>query len=401
MRSFEEIQQEWLGNLLTKDENYRKLSNGTSKNTMTRVDPGLLPILQKYNDFMRLKGVKTGSRITSITVIRDMSNKLGKVIDKSITKDEIEKYLLLICNQKWATQQRKRATIKVFFKWLYGIRKKDKYPSIVDWIERPIKNGEKELLPEDLLTYEEILKMASSTDSPRDKALVMLLFDSGARVSEIINTNVSDLKFEIDGTAILTVDGKTGRRQIPLSYSVPALREWLNNHPFKNDSKAPLFISIRTYFGNRMRKQHILRLVKQISKRAGIDKRVFCHLFRHVRASDLTKKGISGLAMKSFFGWNKYSQMPDRYSHLVAKDVTEAVQRADGIQKIKLEDNQTLQPVVCKKCGTPNIKSNMLCFNCTAPLSEDAQEEIEAKREFMQLIFQDDVWKFLQSKMKK
>src|SRR6266513_2980271 len=44
--------------------------------------------------------------------------------------------------------------------------------------------------------------------------------------------------------AEVLVNGKTGSRHIPLIQSIPYIKEWLANHPSRNNPKSPLFVGL-------------------------------------------------------------------------------------------------------------------------------------------------------------
>jgi len=73
-----------------------------------------------------------------------------------------------------------KKAIKKFYKWLLG--ENEHYPEIVDWIDTSTEVKE---VP--ALTREEIERLVNQTGSMRNKAIIMVLFDSGARIEELLN----------------------------------------------------------------------------------------------------------------------------------------------------------------------------------------------------------------------
>ena len=76
----------------------------------------------------------------------------------------------------------------------------------------------------------------------RDKAFIAVLYDAGARVSEIANLKRKHIAFDQYG-AVITVDGKTGMRRVRLIFSVPYLATWLDVHPQKDNPDAYVWIA--------------------------------------------------------------------------------------------------------------------------------------------------------------
>ena len=104
----------------------------------------------------------------------------------------------------------------------------------------------KKLESEDILSEEEVEKIIACCIGIRDKALVAIIYELGARVGETQNCKIGDVKDHPYGFHI-TLNGKTGRRQVLLHKYQIYLKHWLDVHPNANDPKAPLFTTSREY----------------------------------------------------------------------------------------------------------------------------------------------------------
>jgi len=173
--------------------------------------------------------------------------------------------------------------LRKFFRHVHGLSG-NAYPDCVRWLRVKTICG-KEKLPDQMLTAEEIQAMIAATESPRDRALISLMAESGPRVREIVTVRIRDVRFT-DRVFSLTVDGKTGTRIIPLCASEKDLKDWLNNyHPFKGDLDAPLFTTYTDKKkGTNLKGHAVQRVVQFAAARARIKKRVYPHLFKHTRA---------------------------------------------------------------------------------------------------------------------
>lgn len=158
---------------------------------------------------------------------------IGKDLD-TVDKDDIYKLLADIerSDRRPATIRDYKITIKRVFRWLNG----GKDPEMTAWIQTRVKTRDK-LLPEELLTEDEIKQMIESAKHPRDKALIAMLYDSGARIGEIGTLCIKHLSFTQTGGYAM-VKGKTGMRRIILIFSPSYLAQWLNIHPDKNNPNA-------------------------------------------------------------------------------------------------------------------------------------------------------------------
>ena len=157
-----------------------------------------------------------------------------KIVAKSIftdfdkaTEDEIRAYVGSIersALSDW-TKHDYKVSLKKFYKWLNG----GEEPLKVRWIKTTLKKHDRKL-PEDMLKEEEVELMIDTALNKRDKAIIALLWDIGARIGEIGNLRVKDIKFDDIGISIL-VNGKTGPRRVRAVWSVNYLKDWLKDHP--------------------------------------------------------------------------------------------------------------------------------------------------------------------------
>lgn len=255
--------------------------------------------------------------------------------------------------------------LRKFYRFLRGIKNKGEYPPEVSWISLMItKSNEK--LPDELISEAEARLMIRTTDSLRNKALISVLADSGARVSEIGTMRIKHVSFETHG-ARLTIHGKTGTRKILVVYSSPYIKQWINAHPQNNNSDACLWPNSE---GNLISYAMIAKILKQAAQRAGINKRIHPHLLRHSRATQLALV-MSEAALKQYMGWAQSSKMAAIYIHMSGKDTDEAILRANGIEVEKKPLESTLKSAVCQRCGTINEMTNRFCKSCSLSLQAD------------------------------
>lgn len=280
-----------------------------------------------------------------VYLLNKISSWLGKDFDKARKKD-IEDLVLKIGKMDynaWTIKDYK-ITIKKFFRYLG----KEKY---VSWIKTNIKKNHNENLPNEVYSEEEIEKLIEVANSPRNKLLISLLYESGCRISELLNIRIKDINFEED-YAMINVMGKTGNRSIPISKTIPLLTTWLNYYEDKDNKEAYL---LPLSYANTS------KILKRTFKRAGIDKPCNPHQFRHSRATELANK-LTEAQMKQFFGWTQNSGMAGVYVHLTGRDL---------IPKLVLS-NETRK---CFKCGFGNPIGLQFCSNCLMPLDSKKYEK--------------------------
>jgi len=196
-----------------------------------------------------------------------------------------------------------------------------------NWKASEPKNS---LLPESLLTEEEFTRLFNATDDLQERVLLGLLYETGARIGEILSLRIVDVSFNDYGARIL-VRGKTGQRPLLVVWFSSLLKQFLMIHPFANNPHSFLF-----YYKNSKgqivpMKYYVLRMrLKRLCEKAGINKRIHPHLFRHSRLTALSKE-VSEEVLKRLAGWSPSSRMPQVYVHLSMRDVEEALLKVYGI----------------------------------------------------------------------
>ncbi|ADC64369.1 integrase family protein [Ferroglobus placidus DSM 10642] len=292
---------------------------------------------------------------------------------KKATKSQIEDIVAWI-NQRKVSDETKRQykiVLKVLFKWLNG----GEYPEAVKWIKTSSKSR-KDKLPEKILTEDDVKKLIDAADNPRDKALIALLWETGARISEIYNLKIGDFQDHVYGLQIV-IRGKTGARRLPLIESVPYVRAWLNMHPERDNKNAPVWVNVGTKGkGKKVGYRALVKMLNEVAKKAGIDKPVNPHNFRHSRATFLANY-FTEAQMCEWFGWVQGSDIPARYVHLSGRDIDAAYARIHGIKDERVPEKSKLTPINCPRCDEKNAPDARFCHRCGQALTLEAALEVE------------------------
>ncbi|MBI5036999.1 tyrosine-type recombinase/integrase [Candidatus Micrarchaeota archaeon] len=268
-----------------------------------------------------------------------------------------------------------KVVLKMFYKWFKG--DDEQMPREVAWLKPRVKTkGHK--LPEQLLTEDDVLKMASAANNPRDKALVLVLYESGCRIGELLSLRIKNVLFDQHG-AILRVTGKTGDRRVRIISSAPALTSWLDNYEGAKDPEAALWPA-------RSNRSHeidlcalhksIYETLKRLARSAGINKKIYPHLFRHSRATFLASK-LTEAQMKEYFGWVQGSDMASVYVHLSGRDVDNALLSLQGLATIEEKKEDQMKLCFCQRCKEKNSPASKFCSRCGTPMDERIVEKIK------------------------
>lgn len=290
----------------------------------------------------------------------------------TVEKKDIENFIIhrkITCSE--TTVHNNFLTLRTFFQWL----KPDN-----DFFTGIKSKQPKNNLPVDEVLFPgDVLTLRDAANNQRDRALVMVLWDSATRKGELLNINIGHIQPDKYGATVI-VDGKTGKRRIRLIDSVPDLQLYLNIHPLRDDPGAPLFITDRKYDGNyrRLNEQTVNNMLNSLADKAGIKKNVYPHAFRHGRLTDLAKRGFNEMELRIFAGWTKESNMPATYLHLSGADIEKKLLAKNGIiEDDSKEREEELKPADCPRCKTKNPVGAKYCMTCSLVLDQATAIEME------------------------
>jgi len=337
-------------------------------------------MMVKYLELMAGMGLSDRTVSKNMYSFNIFLKAMGKKDVMKASKEEISRAMGVIEGSQYAdkTKQAIKVTVKQFYKQFLG--EGEFYPKQARWIKTSLK-AYKRMLPEDILSEEEVLRMIATASNPRDKALIALLYDSGIRMGELLNLRIKDVNLDTT-PAHMTVSGKTGMRRVPISFSVPYMANYLNN---LSDRKPGDFMwsGIGSHIGqDKIDYMAILHMLKRTAGAAKIRKRIYPHLFRHSRASYYANK-LTEQQLKVFFGWTGDSRMASTYVHLSGRDIDNAVMGANGMEVAKEDTKPKLTVIRCQRCQVANAIDSTYCAKCGAPLTPKLNVEHGEKEDLL------------------
>ena len=223
------------------------------------------------------------------------------------------------------SQARKISGLKSFFKFLVfeGYLKS----SPMSNIESP-KLGRK--LP-DILNVEEISQMISSINikekfGQRNKTIIEILYGTGIRVSELIELKISNIFFKEN---LIRVLGKGDKeRFVPIGLKAKkSIIDYINNdRKSQKIEESSNDILILSKYGKKITRHMIFTLIKNISKKSGITKKISPHTFRHSFASHLLKNGADLRTIQLILGHENITTT-EIYTHLDSKHLLNVMKK--------------------------------------------------------------------------
>lgn len=171
------------------------------------------------------------------------------------------------------------------------------------------------------LSIEEVEKLLSMPDDTpkgiRDRAVLEVLYATGIRVSELILADVSDINLKM---GFFTCTGEHGKaRIIPMGKPARvAMEAYLSNareqfikkqNSEETDikfSEMPLFVN---YFGERMTRQGLWKIIKEYAAAAGIENKITPQTLRNSFAVHMLQNGADIKSLQELMGHDDISAM--------------------------------------------------------------------------------------------
>lgn len=236
----------------------------------------------------------------------------------NLKKNDIKKFL----DNVDATPRTKAHYLTVFnsfYKYLVFMDKIDVNPC--DGIKSP--RIEKKL--PNYLTSDEIdklfdLRLTKPIDY-RNKALLEVIYATGARISEVISLELNQIDFE---ECVIKVMGKGKKeRIIPLgNTALNSLYIYISNYRaflVKNDTCNYVFLNKN---GTKISRQGVFKILKELANNAGIKKEISPHTLRHSFATNLLNNGADLRVIQELLG-HENLETTEIYSHLQNKKIEE------------------------------------------------------------------------------
>jgi len=134
----------------------------------------------------------------------------------------------------------------------------------------------------------------------RDRAMIALLWRTGLRVSEMLALRPGDVDPDCNTVRVLHGKGDKDRVVGVDDHTLDLIAHWLTVRAAKGiDGRAPLFCTLK---GTKLWGTHVRGMLKRRAVRAGVERRVTPHQFRHTYACELVNEGVSIAAIQEALG---------------------------------------------------------------------------------------------------
>jgi integrase/recombinase XerD len=242
-----------------------------------------------------------------------------------IEYENLQEYIFNLSKQKFSERSQARwiSSIKAFFKFLLEDEFRDDNPAAL--LEGP-KLG---LYLPDTLSLPDINKIISAIEvssdlGKRNQCIIEVLYGCGLRVSELIDLKISNINFR---EHYIKVNGKGNKtRFVPLAdYTAELLKSYINDVRSKSKVNKKyedtLFLNSR---GTSMSRVIVFLIIKELTDKAGVSKKISPHTFRHSFATHLLQNGADLRYIQEMLGHSSITTT-EIYTHLKTEELRDVI----------------------------------------------------------------------------
>ncbi|MBO5032130.1 MAG: site-specific integrase, partial [Lachnospiraceae bacterium] len=166
----------------------------------------------------------------------------------------------------------------------------------------------------------------------RDRAIIEFMRSTAMRRGEIPLVKINDIDFRTGKLVIFGEKTQKYRTVFLDDVAIHYIKEYLQDRGVSETSREPLFTHLRGDKTQVLDAEGIYASIKDIAGRAGMDRRVYPHLFRKTTATNICKRGGSEDAAGEYLGHapknvtgKHYIYKGDRYVEQIFHNFVEAV----------------------------------------------------------------------------
>ncbi|MGH9980970.1 MAG: hypothetical protein ACRD6U_05385 [Nitrososphaeraceae archaeon] len=250
----------------------------------------------------------------------------------------------------------------------------------------------------ELWQKDELISIIKYEAFKRNKAILSLMWDLNARPHEITLLKIKHIRLKDKyGEGKIPHEAKTGSCPILLTTSFPYVRDWLNEHPFKNEPNVRLICNLlngaalKSYAIWKVMTQLRSRIIRLLEKGEITDEKEkeslkfllstkkwnpYC-----IRHSSITADSdyLPEYALQKKVRWSMNSIQSSRYiKRRMGEQLKKEILVRNGILSTgELKEEPVV--VICHRCSIVNQYENKYCSKCSYPLKPETYDEIKSE----------------------
>lgn len=209
----------------------------------------------------------------------------------------------LVIDRKVSTSYQNQSinAIKFYYERVLGGQRK------LYLLDRPRKE---KALPE-VLSEDEVVRVIKQIGNIKHKAIVMLIYSAGLRLSEVINMKIKDIDSQRMQIYVQQAKGRKDRYTLLSKKLLPVLREYYNEYK-------PVTWLFEGAKGGQYSESSVQSIVNEAYERAGITKKVTTRTLRHCFATHLLENGVDLRYIQALLGHSS-SKTTEIYTHITTR----------------------------------------------------------------------------------
>lgn len=303
-------------------------------------------------------------------------------------------------DKKWITTWNNYLNrMRLFYRWLYNYSNDTDHENweTPEFVKIKTKKSKRisPYLETEIWDKDELLTILKYEPHKRNKAALTLFWDLNGRNHEITLLKLKHIRIKENyGEGEVPHECKTGSGPVLLTTSFVYVRDWINDHPFKNSPNASLICNLMTgapvkpdAMWNMMNqlKLRIINMLKLAMVKDSDEKEKLESLIRNkkwnpycLRHSSISNDSdyLPEYALKKKVRWSMNSKQGIRYiKKRMGNDLKQKILEYNGIVSTEVLDRRT--SLNCPRCSLANAIDNKYCSKCSYPLVPSAFEEIK------------------------
>ena len=167
----------------------------------------------------------------------------------------------------------------------------------------------------------------------RNRMMLILLYDTGARVQELSNLNLSSLHLNIKNPYVTLIGKGQKSRNVPLLEKTAKHLEVYLREFHSENKESPLFFSLFNGKPHRLSTDSISLVLKKAAETArtacqDIPNNVYCHLIRKTKAMDLYRNGVPLPFIMQLLGHESISTTSGFYAFATLEMMSDAMNKS-------------------------------------------------------------------------
>jgi site-specific recombinase XerD len=276
--------------------------------------------LKKFVEQLKLRAYSPSTIRTYRNEFLQLLQLLKQKPVNDLKQDDLRRYMVYAMEKQGINENTAHSRLNAIKFYYEQVLKREKF----FWeIPRPKKRIE---LPK-IFNQDEIAAIINSLKNKKHKAMLMLAYSAGLRVSEVVNIKSYEIDSKQMTVLIKQAKGKKDRITSLSPVLLVILREYALE--YKPDKKGYLFEGIKK--GTSYSTRSLQEVIQTAKNKAGIIKPGSIHTLRHSFATHLLDKGTDVTMIQKLLGHNDIKTTL-RYLHTSNKDLLKIISPLDSLK---------------------------------------------------------------------